>query len=497
LPAIDSQWKKPSAHFKLMAALSLILLFGPLHRGDLSGYDDAAYAHEARRALTTGEWMDLRLNGKLDFDKPPLFIWLEAISMMAFGANDFAAKFPAAVFGFGSILLIYILTRDLTNNDWLAVIAMLAVMSAQYFIKYATHAMTCVPFTFFFTLAMWAYVRAARNPRFYLLCGAAIGAANWTRSPVGLIPIGVFGVHLFLTGQFRTACRGYLASGLTLGLAISLSWFVIQYARHGDYFLRAHFSNLAAHTSAGESLTIPQRLLGFSEYFFLLCKLYWPWLPLMLVGFGMQAKKAIRQRDSNAIFLISWVVCVIAPFSLAESRVLRYILPAFPAFSILSAIALDRLVNATRRSHFLKLAYLVLFAVISVTMLSPGHRLRARDMRTLAPIAEAHTHPSAQVLLYTFGRNGWDYRNQLIWYSNRLADLRTKLDDLADALMNCHPNTVIIADRDAFTALCDQFPAALEVLGRSEQFVCFRKAGAAYANYRSSPSSSGHSQITQ
>src|SRR5262245_27878335 len=68
-------------HVCLIAAISLLALFAKLHVGDLGGYDSAVYAHEGKRMLATGEWWTVYLNGRPDFDKPPMFIWLEALSM--------------------------------------------------------------------------------------------------------------------------------------------------------------------------------------------------------------------------------------------------------------------------------------------------------------------------------------------------------------------------------------------------------------------------------
>ena len=72
-------------HVCLIAAMSMLVLFVKLHLGDLGGYDDAVYAHEGKRMLATGEWWTVHLNGLPDFDKPPMFIWLEALSMKVFG----------------------------------------------------------------------------------------------------------------------------------------------------------------------------------------------------------------------------------------------------------------------------------------------------------------------------------------------------------------------------------------------------------------------------
>lgn len=152
---LNHMFRHPLSHFCFLACLAGVLLFANLHQSDLSGYDDAAYAHVARVLLQNGDWWTMRLNGTLDFDKPPLFIWMEALSFSVLGESDLAAKLPSALFGFATILLVFFLARELTPDYWIPVLSMLVLMSTQYFLKYSVRAMTNVPFTFFFTLAIY------------------------------------------------------------------------------------------------------------------------------------------------------------------------------------------------------------------------------------------------------------------------------------------------------------------------------------------------------
>src|SRR6185503_16916152 len=143
----------------VFAVFAFLILFLSLHRGDLSGYDDALYAHEAKEMIRTGDWWNVRFNGALNFEYPPMFIWIEALSMKVLGINDFAAKFPVALMGFATILLTYLVAFELTADAWLASLAMIVLMSTQYFVKYSMHAMTDVPCAFFFLLSVYAYLK--------------------------------------------------------------------------------------------------------------------------------------------------------------------------------------------------------------------------------------------------------------------------------------------------------------------------------------------------
>jgi 4-amino-4-deoxy-L-arabinose transferase-like glycosyltransferase len=209
--------------FALLAFLSVLILFGNLHHGDLSGYDDAVYAHEGKQMLLSGDWWTVRLNGRLDFDKPPLFVWLEALSFSIFGLSDWAAKSPSALLGFGTLLLVYAIARDLSGNTWVANLSLIVLASTQYFLKYAMHAMTDVPFTFFFALAVWCYLKAwPQRPLWWLGCGASIACCILTRSILGLLVVGVIGLHLLLLRRVKVLGSLAFWGGCFLALGVPL-----------------------------------------------------------------------------------------------------------------------------------------------------------------------------------------------------------------------------------------------------------------------------------
>jgi 4-amino-4-deoxy-L-arabinose transferase-like glycosyltransferase len=464
-------WQRREVHFAIIACLSAVILFSTLHLGDLSGYDDAAYAHEARGILSTGDWWGLRLNGYPDFDKPPLFVWLVAVSFKVLGVSDFAAKFPAALSGFGTILLVYFIARELSENYWLPVLSMLVMSGTQYFLKYSMHAMTCVPFAFLFSLAVYCYARALTRPGWFVPFGLAVGFAELTRSPMGLLPLGIVLSHLVLTKRTALLKSRFLWCGLLLATLLPAIWLAAEYLRYNEAFLRGHFSNLADHALAAKETEKSERWAsGLLTYPVLLAKLYWPWLPLMLMGLVSQTRKMVKEREAMATLLVCWVAWVIVPFSLADSRALRYLLPAFPAFSILAALTVSVLASNRARDRILKVTYPVAAVSVAMIISFPSYRVRAGDMREMARVADSIAAPDQRVLLYSFGEKRWDYRNQLIWYGHRLCRQFERLDDLSAAL---DEQSVVVIDRQAYAQLHEK----VVLRGESPNFVCVQGTG--------------------
>lgn len=471
---LDTWLRQRRFHFLFLALLAGAVLFAKLHVGDLSGFDDAVYAHEGKTMLLTGDWWNVRLNGQFDFDKPPLFIWLEAFSMLFFGINDFAARFPAALLGWGTILLVYFIARELSAEYWLPVLAMFSLLTTEYFMKWAMHAMTDVPFAFCFALAVFAYLKARRQPRYLLLCGLALAAGIMIRSILGLIPLGVLLAHLAVTRRASGWRSKWSWLGLALALGLPLLWFGAQYRTHGAQFLALHFSYTAENLSGPQAGGWARIFGGGLEYLVQMAKSCWLWLPLMAAGFALQTKAAISGKDQAARLLLLWVLGVIVPFSLIQNRWLRYLLPAFPALSILAAVALNRLLAALSKPVFFKYAYVVLIGLAAVIALAPKYRTRPEEMRRLAPLAETLAPADARILLYTFGERRMDYLSQVVWYANRECEHLTELDDLAQRFKQTDRATVII-DKTAFARLPKAITGEARVLAESENFVCVGK----------------------
>jgi 4-amino-4-deoxy-L-arabinose transferase-like glycosyltransferase len=68
-----------------VAALALFLPFlGSVHLFD---WDEINFAESAREMLLTGDFLTVQINYQPFWEKPPLFIWMQAFSMHLFGVN--------------------------------------------------------------------------------------------------------------------------------------------------------------------------------------------------------------------------------------------------------------------------------------------------------------------------------------------------------------------------------------------------------------------------
>ena len=456
-------------YFWILTLLSAIILFAPIRTGDLAGYDDARYAIVAKDVIQTGNWMDIRSNGGAALEHPPLFSWMQAALFAVFGMSDTLAKLPSALCGFGTILLTAWLARRLTRDASLAVVAMFVMATSIYFIKYAARAMTDVPFTFFFLCAVCAWVLAEENPRRYLAVGLFIAMAQMTRAMMGLsLPI-LFGVDVFV--HRRRIPLNYLISALALAFVPPLAWYAQWIYRYRGSFFFYH--SIFLHDEVYGPLSPAwRRYTGALEYLWMISKSYWPWLPAMIAGLVV----VIRAKDRRLRLLIFWIAVVFALCAITRSRVLRYMLPAYPAFSILSAIGIlafvpERFVRTGLRVLTPMLAVLVLWIAIR-----PPATWHAAETRPIALAATAATKPGELITFYDAGVARYDETNQLLWYGDRFIVAVWDSSKLADALQRPRSRIFVIDSDTYHTRIESQIPN--QIVARSGHLVCVRLTSA-------------------
>ncbi len=94
----------PSLIITVIGALLFIPFLGHVHLFD---WDEINFAESAREMLVTGNYSRVQIDFEPFWEKPPLFFWLQALSMHLFGVNEFAARFPNAICGIFTLNIIF------------------------------------------------------------------------------------------------------------------------------------------------------------------------------------------------------------------------------------------------------------------------------------------------------------------------------------------------------------------------------------------------------
>jgi 4-amino-4-deoxy-L-arabinose transferase-like glycosyltransferase len=101
--------------FGFLGAIFFIPFLGGVHLFD---WDEINFAECTREMINMGDYLRVYINYAPFWEKPPFFFWLQAIAMKLFGVGEFAARFPNAICGVITLIVIYNIGEKLYNKKF-------------------------------------------------------------------------------------------------------------------------------------------------------------------------------------------------------------------------------------------------------------------------------------------------------------------------------------------------------------------------------------------
>ena len=359
-------WKTEKAFVLVLLVVCLTLFFFRLGSIPLFDRDEGLHAVTSKEMVLSGDWITTKFNGENFYDKPIFFNWLVALSFEGLGFTELAARLPAALLGLGCVILTYLLGRKMYNPLTGFLGGMILATSPEFIIlsRAVVHDISLV---FFITLALFFFYlgfttethRQFYFPFFY----ASLGCAVLSKGPIGVILPGmIIALFLTLTGKLRFLKEMLLGRGLVIFLAVAAPWYILISLRNSEYLnyfmklnLSYFFSPKVAHARPFYYY-VPILLGGFS-----------PWSFFLPLAFVRVLWRPFRKVDERALFLCLWFAVIFLFFSAASSKLGTYILPSFPAASLLVGILWHDLLESPTMK--LRKAFLYSYLPLVVTFL--------------------------------------------------------------------------------------------------------------------------------
>ena len=162
-------------------------------------------------------------------DKPPLALWLQALSARAFGFNTWSLLLPQAIAGVVAVAVVQHVVRR-SFGPCAGVLAGLALAVTPIAVVMARHNNPDMLLTLLLVLALWAASNSIRSgkPLPLVWCAVAIGLAFNTKMLQAFFVVPVIAVvHLVAAGpKWTRTLRNLVVTGGVL-TAVSLSWLVV------------------------------------------------------------------------------------------------------------------------------------------------------------------------------------------------------------------------------------------------------------------------------
>ena len=322
-----------------LAGGSAVLLGWNLGARTLADFDEAIYAEIAREMTRDRSWIVLHFNYAPWYQKPPLLMWIQAVLFQIFGASDVAARMPSLVAGACLVSLTYVIARRYL--EWQAALLSALVLAGCYqFAAAARFATTDMLLTLFIYLQVWAYLRVREgDERSWYIAGAAAGLGIMTKGAAGLAGPLILFVALAADGKLGSAYRGRSVwQAVALTLAIALPWHVLALANGGRAFLDDY---VGYHLLRRTTQPIEGHEGSVLTYFAYIRNQFFPWAYLALFAVPAHAYRWYRHRDVSSV-LLATVLVVLVLYTGVQTKLVWYILPVYPALSMVTAALLWR-----------------------------------------------------------------------------------------------------------------------------------------------------------
>jgi 4-amino-4-deoxy-L-arabinose transferase-like glycosyltransferase len=329
-------------HKAILFALSLVFFYPFLGRVHLFDWDEINFAEIAREMIVSGDYLRPQINFQPFWEKPPLFIWLQVLSMKIFGINEFAARFPNALIGTVTILTVHQIGKNLLDSRfgfYWALGWMGSILPHLYFksgiIDPLFNLLIFVSVHFFILFFIL-------NKLLLHLCLSAslLALAILTKGPAALLIFGLSYVVFVVVNRFKLMLnfKEILVYVIVLLLVTAL-WYGIEVVVNGPFFITEFFKyqvRLFQTKDAGHG--------GFPGYHFVI--LLFGCFPSSV--FALQAMfrndKNVPQRFRSyrqMMLVLFWVVLIL--FSVVSTKIVHYSSLCYFPITFLSAAALHQI----------------------------------------------------------------------------------------------------------------------------------------------------------
>jgi len=340
--------------------------------------DEPRFAEAAREMRERADFIVPYFNNQFRFDKPPLTYWFQVASYRVFGENDFAARFPTAIAAALVAVILLAWGQQLGDEKvgwWAAIIFSL---SLQTFIhgKAAVADMWLVLFVTVAHWAAWELFKANTEHRtsniehrtvFWWTFYISLAFAFLAKGPIGWTPLLTVAIAHRFHRQKHFAAHFKFVRGLLLMLVLICLWGIPALVRtQGEFFrvgIGKHVVERSVATMEGHGASSVWMYLALLPFYFLtVFASFFPWsikLPALW-------KKLRAQRDRTDQFLLAGALIIFGIFTVVQTKLPHYTLPAFPLLALLVA----RRFESLRFARALPIAATAVYLAIAL-FLSP------------------------------------------------------------------------------------------------------------------------------
>lgn len=333
-------------HSDLFIFLGLLLIcyfvfFFNIGNYALMDVDETRYVSMARDMFHSKDFLTLYLNGDYFFEKPPLYFWGECLSFAIFGKiNEFTARFPVALYGTLSTLIVYFTGKKIVSRRFGFISAVILATTLE-FVMLAKFAIldivvtTCVGFSVMFGF-LTQFVQDKNKKYFWWLFYIFSGLAVMAKGIPGfVVPFAVMFFVTIANKTFKQVFRPqYILPGFLLFFLIVVPWHLIMFKIHDPLFFREYI--IKHHLERFLNSNEINREQPFYFYFITVLWGLIPWV-FSAIAVGITKLKSFKKfavenlSDRHKFLLFNVIAFAVTMlfFSSSSTKLITYILPVY------------------------------------------------------------------------------------------------------------------------------------------------------------------------
>ncbi|MFN4084169.1 MAG: ArnT family glycosyltransferase [Bacteroidia bacterium] len=331
---IDLIKKYPFAAVGLWGAILFIPFLGAVHLFD---WDEINFAESAREMLVTGNFMQVQINYMPFIEKPPLFFWLQAISMKIFGVGEYAARLPNAVIGIIALLSVFYIAKKHYSKKVAFLWVMFITGSFTPHLYYKSGIIDPLYNLLIFAsiYQFYCYIINTSKIKHCILLGFFLGLAVITKGPVAiLIVLLCFLVYWVMQKMQMFFSWKHVFLVAFVCFIVSFAWFGAETIKNGPTFIvefvkyqiDLFLNPVAGH---GQPFWYHAVVLLFGAF------------PASVIAMPLLVKKIHSFNNEKALFLrfmqiLFWVTFIL--FSIVETKIVHYSSLCYLPLTFLAAV---------------------------------------------------------------------------------------------------------------------------------------------------------------
>jgi len=348
---------KPFLFFSIYA---IVLVFPSIGCFNLFDWDEINFAESSREMIDSNNFFQVMVNFEPFHEKPPLYFWLQVISMKIFGISSFSARLPNAVLSIIFPVILFNIGSRLKNKTFGWIWALIFLSGLLPNLYFRTGIIDPYFNLFIFLSIYFFYLSITHNKiKNIFFSGLFSGLAILAKGPVGLLLVLLSCSIYSLTSRKKITLKNILIFIFTV-IIVSSPWYIIELINKGPWFLIEFIQyqiELFSKPVAGHKQPV------FYHFVIVLFGCI-PFSFFALRNIFIDSKSDLKFEKMMRICF--WTVLVL--FTIVTTKIVHYSSMAYVPLSFLGSLEFYKIIKGKRFNKVLKLLLFLLNSIIAIVL---------------------------------------------------------------------------------------------------------------------------------